>query len=176
MILKKSSDLIFDSSSEFRKFKKQASEIKELRTTWSKKLAELQEKGYSEKDILNTKMENQKLLEFRILTKTTTTGPFTLSQHVKEFMEEATDGKDKSQDVCRNSLPEKYQTSLKKDAAIFHLLTQDHGFNLCQHLDQSRSVGNVSMGDLRNVLDFLEGRISNKSSTVENVAEIIETI
>ena len=31
------------------------------------------------------------------------------------------------------------------------------------------------MGDLRNVLNCLEGRISNKSSTVENVAEIIET-
>ena len=49
--------------------------------------------------------------------------------------------------------------SLKKEAAVFRLKrngknleTSEYASNLCQYLDQSRSVTNLTMSDLRNVL------------------------
>ena len=53
-------------------------------------------------------------------------------------------------------------TALKRDAEVFRLKkdhknldTSDYAANLCQYLDQSRGVTNLSMGDLRNVLNGL---------------------
>ena len=44
-----------------QKFQEVAKEIKELKINWNIKMLELQEKGYSEKAILNTKIESQKM-------------------------------------------------------------------------------------------------------------------
>ena len=64
---------------------------------------------------------------------------------------------------------------LKKDNAIFRLKkdgktlpTSDYVYNLCLHFDQSRRVSSLSMGDLRNVLNFL------KSPTIDSVPQNLE--
>ena len=55
-------------------------------------------------------------------------------------------------------------TALKRDAVVFRLKcahknleTIDYATNLCKYLDQSKGVSTLSMGDLRNVLNGLNG-------------------
>ena len=60
LLLKKSNDLIFNpqTNTSYKNFRKAAKKIKELKINWNLKMSEQQEKGYSEKVILNTKIES----------------------------------------------------------------------------------------------------------------------
>ena len=56
----------------------------------------------------------------------------------------------------------------KTDAAVFrlkNLTTMEYATNLCKYLDQSRSVTNLSIGDLRNVLTGLNGASLSNTNT-----------
>ena len=77
MVLNKYVNLITNSGDKFKKFRKPAAEIKELKVTWNKKMKELEEKGFSQKDIINTNLERQKLDDLDFLAKQTFPGPFT---------------------------------------------------------------------------------------------------
>ena len=60
LVLNKSNDLIFNPQTNIshKNFRKAARKIKELKINWNLKMPEQQEKGYSEKVILNTKTES----------------------------------------------------------------------------------------------------------------------
>ena len=45
----------------FRTFLQPANEIKVLKAKWNERMAQLQEKGYTEKEVLNLKLETAKL-------------------------------------------------------------------------------------------------------------------
>ena len=55
----------------------------------------LQEKEYSEKAILNTKIESQKLQDLEYLKQQSNPGPFTSTEQVKTFMEQIPESKEK---------------------------------------------------------------------------------
>ena len=152
---------------------KAAKEIKELKINWNLKMLELQEKGYSEKAMLNTKIESQKLQNLEYLKQQSNPGPFTSTEQVKMFMEQILESKEKNQQMyIEVRLQKNTSKSLKKDYAIFclkrdgkNLPTSDYVFNLCLYFDLSRCVSSLSMGDLRNVLNSL------KSSTIDSVPQ-----
>ena len=59
-------------------------------------MAGLQEKSFSEKDIINLKLENQKLKDFEFLRNQIPPGPFTKPEDVNSFMEDTPESKDKN--------------------------------------------------------------------------------
>ena len=61
LVLNKSNDLIFNpqTNASYKTFMKIVKEIKKLKINWNLNMLELQEKGYSEKVKLNTKIESQ---------------------------------------------------------------------------------------------------------------------
>ena len=60
-------------------------------------MLELQEKGYSEKAILNTETESQKLQDLEYLKQQLNPRPFTRIEQVKTFMEQISESKEKNQ-------------------------------------------------------------------------------
>ena len=60
-------------------------------------MLELQEKGYSEKAILNTETESQKLQDLEYLKQQLNPRPFTRIEQVKTFMEQIPESKEKNQ-------------------------------------------------------------------------------
>ena len=60
LVLSKSNDLIFNPQANklYKTFRKAAKELKKLKINWNLKMVELQEKGYSEKAVLNTKIDS----------------------------------------------------------------------------------------------------------------------
>ena len=97
LVLNKSNDLIFNpqTNTSYKNFRKAAKETKELKINWNLKMLELQEKGYSEKAILNTKIESQKLQDLEYLKQQSNPGPFTSTEQVKTFMEQIPESKEK---------------------------------------------------------------------------------
>ena len=68
MVLNKSNDLIDNKVNVvFRKFQTEAIKVDELKLKWSEKMAKSQEKRFTKKDIVNLKLENQKLKDLEFL-------------------------------------------------------------------------------------------------------------
>ena len=69
LVLNKSDDLIFNpqTNTSYKNLRKAAKEIKGQKINWNLKMLELQEKGYSYKAILKTKIESQKLQDMEYL-------------------------------------------------------------------------------------------------------------
>ena len=120
MVLNKSSDLIPKNSGVFRKFRRQAREIKELKLKWNEKMVALQEKGFTEKDMLNLKLENQKLEDLEFLRTQIPPGPFTKKEEVTDFMEVIPESKEKDLRMYKEIWFQKNSTTaIKKDAPVF---------------------------------------------------------
>ena len=64
-------------------------------------MKELEEKGFSQKDIINTNLERQKLDDLDFLAKQTFPGPFTLSGNISKFMETEPESKEKNHRMYR---------------------------------------------------------------------------
>ena len=96
MVLNKSADLVSKSNESFRKFRKPAAEIKEVKLAWNKKMKEMEEKGYTQKDIVNTTLEKQKLDDLEFLSQQVIPGPLTTSEKVKKVMESEPESKEKN--------------------------------------------------------------------------------
>ena len=71
MILNKSSDLIFTKEPRklFRRFRKEAAEIRSIKLEWNKKMAKLELEGHEKKEIMNNKVEGKKLEDLEFLKK-----------------------------------------------------------------------------------------------------------
>ena len=123
-------------------------------------MREMEQKGFSAKQIVNTKIEGQKLDDLDFLAKQNKPGPLTTSESVGTFMENEPESPAKNERMYREIRFQRNSSqSLKKEAAVFRLKrngknleTSEYASNLCQYLDQSRSVTNLTMSDLRNVL------------------------
>ena len=87
MVLNKSSDLISEPGDSFKKFRKPAVEIRNIKLQWNSKMREMEQKGFSAKQIVNTKIEGQKLDDLDFLAKQNKPGPLTTSESVGTFME-----------------------------------------------------------------------------------------
>ena len=82
MVLNKSADLTIKNSSDYRKYRKTDVEIKELKLQWNQKMKVLEESGFSQKEIISTNTEHQKLDDLHFSRKHTHPGPL---QHQKQL-------------------------------------------------------------------------------------------
>ena len=96
MVLNKSADLTIKNLSDFSKYRKPAVEIKELKFQWNQKMKVHEESGFSQKEIISTNIERQKLDDLDFLRKQTHPGPFKTSEAVTSFVENGSEGKEKN--------------------------------------------------------------------------------
>ena len=81
----------------------------------------LQEKGYTEKDLLNSKCEAQNLADLEFLKAQELPGPFTSGKDVMEFMSYAVDQKTRNTRLHREVRYARMTSlSLKETASVFH--------------------------------------------------------
>ena len=127
-------------------------------------MVQLQAQGYNEKEVLNLKLEAQKLDDLEFRKSQTFPGPFSNINEVQSFMDAVPDSKVKNGRMYREvRFQRNSSTALKRDAVVFRLKcahknleTIDYATNLCKYIDQSKGV-TLSMGDLRNVSNGLNG-------------------
>ena len=171
MVIKKSIDLISTKErGEFKKYRKAAKEIQELRVEWNEKMAKLQEAGYGAQEIKNLHQEQIKLKDLEFLKSATPPGPFTKKEEVLDFMKNLLDEDEK----CRRLYVEvRYarvtSQTLPKTASVFRLRTngkymkaEDYANNLAQYLDNSQSVGTMTISDLRDALVKVKDKTEQK--------------
>ena len=141
MILNKSGDLIEKKSYvAFRKFRSEAKEIKDLKLKWSEKMVCLQEKGFTEKDLLNLKLDDLKLKDLEFLQNQIPPGPFTKVDDVNQYMEDTPETKEKNNRMfIEIRFQKNTSAAMRKDAEVFglnkiyhNLNTIDYAANLCQ--------------------------------------------
>ena len=121
-------------------------------------------KRFTEKDIINLKLENQKLKDLEFWRSQTPPGPFTKPEDITSFIEDIPESKDKNN---RMFIEIKFQkntsTATRKIAKTFrskknhqNLGTSDSSSNLCQYLDHAWGITGLSLGVLRSVFDDLQ--------------------
>ena len=121
-MLNKAAELIDVPGESFKTFRKPALEIKGIKLEWNAKMKEMEEKGFSAKQLANIKLESQKLDDLDFLSRQPTPGPFTTSESVSNFMENEPDGKLKNEGMYLEIRSQRNSSqSLKKNAAVFRL-------------------------------------------------------
>lgn len=172
MILNKSSDMLQKiDKAKLHTFRKPSEEIKEIRLRWNEKMKQYQQQGYSEKEALNMKEEQNKLKDLDFLKCQNPPGPFSTTEEVDSYM-----NCDESDSIKNNRLyievryARRTCLSLKQTAAVFRLKqnyknleTEQYAENLKSYLDSARSSTNLTIRDLKNVLHAL----TNESSSFE---------
>ena len=174
MVLNKSFDLLKSKGvPKFKKISPIVREIKEFKAQWNNNMKALQEKGYTEKELLNLKNEDDKLKDLEFLKKQTIPGPFTTPGEVKSFIDVSTDSNElkNKRMYIEVRYARKTSLSLKATASIFRLKrdsrnlpTEEYVDNLCNYLSDSRSKTTFSAADLNRVLIALD----STTSTIEN--------
>ena len=136
-----------------------------------------EQKGYSEKEALNIRTEEQKIADIELLKNQNPPGPFTRSNRVFDYL-----GCDHN-DVIKNKrlyvevrLAKKTCLSIKRSSSVFRLkrggknLTSDeYAKNLSTYFDNPHSQTAITVADLQNVLLALnQETLSNKQTTVNS--------
>ena len=87
IVLNRAEDLIQDTSNSYKKFKKEAKHIQEIKVKWSEKMKALEKEGFQAKDALNVKKDASKLKDLEFLKQQQIPGPFTAVEGIKTFIE-----------------------------------------------------------------------------------------
>ena len=91
LVLNKSIDLTSGCFSNYRRFKRPADDIKELKLEWSKKMNDLEKEGLSKQEVAALTQENKKLKDLAFLKTQTPPGPFCCAEDVDRFMQASTE-------------------------------------------------------------------------------------
>ena len=122
IVLNRCSDLLEKANpNKIKTFRKQAIEIKKIKSEWNSKMKVLEEKGYSEKEILNTKKDERKLNDLAFLKSQIPIGPFTNKEEVQKYVDDTSvpeDVKNKRMYV-EIRYARTTSLSLKETAAVF---------------------------------------------------------
>ena len=110
------------------------------------KIANLQGKCFTERDIINLKLENQKLKDLEFLRDQIPPGPFTKPEDVNSCMEDIPESKDKNNRMFMEiGFQKNTSAAMRKKAEMFrmeknrqNLDISDYASNLYQYLDQAR--------------------------------------
>ena len=92
IILKQAEDLVQDTSKspKFKRYKKEAQCIKDIKVKWSEKMVLLEKEGYQAKDALNVKKDASKVKDLEFLKQQQIPGQFTAATDIKAFIESDT--------------------------------------------------------------------------------------
>ena len=162
MVLNRCSDLL--NKADTSKYKKYRKEVLDIKMNWSKKMTQLQEKGYTDKEMLNIKKDSVKLKNLESLKSQDIPGPFTSKDQVESFMKQDINNNDKNVRLYNEVRYARLTSlSLNESASVFRLKingknleTKDYASNLIQYFDDSRKVSSLTLLDLNNVLCGLQ--------------------
>ena len=168
MVINKCIDLLQKKESgQFRKYHKEAAEIKEIKLEWNSKMKELQERGYQEKEITNSLKEKSKLEDLDYLKQRN--GPFVKKEEIEEFMNSEAPDEEKRERLYKEVRYARMTSqTLPPTAAVFrlrtkgnkYLLVEEYARNLGQYLDDSHCVTKVTLDDFHQVLLEVEAKKS----------------
>jgi len=158
LVINKSSDLL--STEPLKKFRKGAKMIESLKVDWTSRMQKLQAEGFEQQDIINVKKDTSKLKDLEYLKSQNPVGPFTSCQEVENFMETTLESKSKNDRLYREvryarntclsmANPSKF-FKLRKDNQ--NLLSEEYAACLISYFDNSRSLGKLTLSDLKNVI------------------------
>ena len=83
-MIKTAGDLITDCKPDnYKKYKFQANEIKDVMKQWNEKMAVLQEQGYNKNKLISAKKESNKLQDLTYLKSQVSPGPFSTADEVR---------------------------------------------------------------------------------------------
>ena len=92
-------------------------------------MTKLQEKGFTEKGIMNLKVGNQKLKDLEFLRNQIPPTPFTKPEDVNSFMEDIPESKDKNNRIFIVIRFQKNpSTGMRKNAEVFRLKKESPEF------------------------------------------------
>ena len=187
IVLNKCSDLLKKVDlKKLRTYRKEALEIKKVKSEWNLKMKALEEEGYSAKEILNTKKDANKLKDLQFLKDEIPPGPFTNADAVSRYVDDSNikdDVKNKRLYIeiryAKNT-----SLSLKETSSVFRLRTkhqqnltsEEYADNLMQYLNNTRKVGNISADDLSSALLALRKPGGENQSDNEDTPQVGEHV
>ena len=121
--IKTAGDLITDCKPDnYKKYKLQAKEIKDVIKQWNEKMAVLQEQGYDEKKLINAKKESNKLKDLPYLKSQVPPGPFSTADEVRSYIRLPVEENEKNKRLYVEVQYARVSSStLKETASIFCL-------------------------------------------------------
>ena len=165
MIINKNIEIVKNTNpKDILKFRKPATQIKEIKAEWKERIKCHKKDSYTEKEKARLKNEETKYSLLEQLKKETPPGPFTNIEEITEYnanSQQTEDNKNK-----RMFAEVKYAritcTSLKQNASVFrlkrdykNLSTDEYIDNLTSYLTNARSSKTLSITDLNRVLHCL---------------------
>ena len=166
-MIKTAGDLITDCKPDnYKKYKFQAKEIKDVMKQWNDKMAVLQKQGYNEKKLIDAKKESNKLKDLTYLKSQVPPGPFSTADEacsnalvcIRLPLEENEKNKRLYVEVRYARV---YSSTLKETASILrikqngrNLTTQEYADNLIKYMDDTESMNTLTLADLNTVFPY----------------------
>ena len=173
LVLNRSSDLLKENCSSFKKYRKAAADIKKIRVKWNAKMKELEKRGFDTKEALNLKKDASKLKDLDFLKTQTIPGPFSSTKDVDMFLESDLTPKEKQDRLyveVRYAKTTCLSMNTKPLNQFFKLRQKSRKleFNiyadcLKRYFDTSKSVNTVSLPEFKNTLGEICNEICNEA-------------
>ena len=166
MVQSKSNDLTRGKFGELKRFRKQASDIKELKYQWTKKMEALQKEGLSIQEVECLVLEKKKLEDLQYLkAQTSIAGPLTSVQELENLLQmDLPDAELNKRLYVEVRYKKNTSTSIKKSSSMFrlkssgkNLASEDYIQNIKQYFGCISSVNTLKRADLSNILIGLTG-------------------
>ena len=166
VVVKSSADVLERvAPEEFRKYRSQSKEVESIKVNWNKKMRQMQEKGYREKDLLNAKNEEKRLKDLQFLKSQQIPGPFTCKEDVENFMNSCEESPDKVDRMYKEVRYAKASSGFGDNKSMFRLrqngsrlTSKDYQDGLERYFEGARVATSISMADLKSILSALEGK------------------
>ena len=167
-VIKTAGDLITDCKPDnYKKFKFQAKEIKDVMKQWNEKMAVLQEQGYDEKKL--KEKERNKLKDLTYLKSQVPPGPFSTADEVRSYIRLPLEENEKNKRwYVKAQYARGSSSTLKETASIFrlkrngrNLTTQEYADNLIKYMDDTESMNILTLADLNSILAQMTGNHGN---------------
>ena len=177
LVLNNSVDLTSKCFSNYRKFKRPADDIKELKLEWNKKMNDLEKEGLGKQEVAALAQENKKLKDLAFLKTQNPPGPFSCSEDVDKFMQASTEPL-RNKRLYHEVRYAKYSTSnMKRTSIIFRLKknaknldSEEYAHNLKTYFGCANSVQSLTLADLSLVLTGL-----SSANQLENLASVYQS-
>ena len=160
-MIKTVGDLITDCKPDnYKKYKFQTKEIKDVMIQWNDKMAVLQKQGYNKKKLINAKKESNKLKDLTYLKSPVAPGPFSTVDEVHSNIRLPLEKHEKNKGLyVEVRYARELSSTLKETASIFclkrigrNLTTQEYADNLIKYMDDTESMNTLTFADLNTVL------------------------
>lgn len=174
LVVNKSTDSIADSFADFKKFRRQAKGIKELKQQWKRRMEDLEKEGLSTQEAASLTEESKKLRDLEFLKIQTPPGPFTSAEELDNYMNlDGIADEEKNERLYIEVRYAKSSTSnMKRSSPVFRLKknykkleNEDYAHNLRLYFGCINSISTITVADFSYILTGLNAASSNLVQT-----------